>query len=274
MRDLPHAVSESNSSKNPNGQHWADAAMRRLELDHVLARIEKGDLAAVAQPIIELATGRAIAYEGLVRWPTGNAPSRAAELFGAARQHGLTDQLERAARHAVLRGARTLPADATLFINCAPAVVSGCAFAGELERDVHAAGLSPDRVVVELTEQAEEDGATFGRGIELLRRRGFGIALDDFGIGASGLDRLMTLNPDWIKIDRSLVRGIDSDRPRARLIDAIARFASDIGVRIVGEGIETRGELRRVREAGIGFGQGFLLGRPGVISSPPRAVAA
>ncbi len=270
MREPPRAARQL-SVPPPNR---ADAALRQLELDHVLARIEKGDLAAVAQPIIELGTGRAIGYEGLVRWPTGHAPSRAAELFKAAREHGLTDQLERAARHAVLRGARTLSGEVSLFINCAPTVVADVAFAGELERDVRAAGLTPDRIVVELTEQAEDEGATLVRGIEVLRRRGFGIALDDFGVGASGLDRLMTLNPDWVKIDRSLVRGIDSDEPRARLIDAIARFAGDMGIRVVGEGIETRGELRRVREAGIGFGQGFLLGRPGLISSAPRAVAA
>lgn len=256
----------------PESAH-ADTALRRLELDHVLERIRRDDLSAVAQPIIELETGRAVAFEGLVRWPTGNAPSRAAELFGAAREHGLTDELERAARRAVLRGAHSLPRGASMFINCAPNVVADERFAWELDHDVRTAGLSPERVVVEITEQPEQDGPNFERGVEMLRRRGFAIALDDFGVGASGFDRLLHLKPDWIKIDRSLVRDLDTDEPRARLIDAVARFAYDTETHVVAEGIETRGELRRVIHGGIGYGQGFLLGRPGLIAAAPRVAA-
>ena len=100
-----------------------------------------------------------------------------------------------------------------------------------------------------------------------VRALGCRLAVDDVGSGFSGLGHVVELSPDFVKFDRSLVTGVDSDATRRALIERLTSFAAEVGMEVVAEGIETEAELDILRALGVETGQGFLLGRPGPL--PP-----
>jgi EAL domain-containing protein (putative c-di-GMP-specific phosphodiesterase class I) len=124
-------------------------------------------------------------------------------------------------------------------------------------------GLAVHRIVLELTERlAVDEYAPLLASLEPLRRRGLRIAVDDAGSGYASMRHILQLRPDIIKLDRSLIAGIDSDQGQRALGAAMVGFATQIGARIVAEGIETQAELAAVMELGMTSGQGYFLGRP------------
>ena len=119
------------------------------------------------------------------------------------------------------------------------------------------------RLVVEVTEETlMRHGPVVERTVDGLRRRGARFAVDDVGAGYSGLSQLAVLRPTYVKLDRGLVRGIDSDPARMALVRALADYARETDGLLVAEGVETRKELARVREAGATLVQGYVLARP------------
>ena len=106
------------------------------------------------------------------------------------------------------------------------------------------------------------DAARLARLVPRYAQQGFSIALDDLGAGHASLNRLVELRPDVAKLDMQLVRGIDADPYRLALLKSLVRFADEVGMHLVAEGIETLAELEAVRRQGVAFGQGYLLGRP------------
>jgi EAL domain-containing protein (putative c-di-GMP-specific phosphodiesterase class I) len=121
-----------------------------------------------------------------------------------------------------------------------------------------------DRTVIELTEHATvPDYGILHAHLTPLRAAGVRIALDDAGAGYSGLQRIIQLSPDIIKLDMSLTRAVDSDPARRALSSAMVFYARETGSRIVAEGIETEAELATLKLLGATFGQGYLLGKPG-----------
>jgi EAL domain-containing protein (putative c-di-GMP-specific phosphodiesterase class I) len=144
---------------------------------------------------------------------------------------------------------------------CAPGLL-------EILRDVPAR-----RVVLELTERSPI--VNYEEAVECvsnLRVLGARLAVDDVGRGFSGLGRVVELAPDLLKIDRSLVSGVDSDAAKSALIARLTSYGDEIGMDVVAEGIETEAELETLRALGVRNGQGFLLGRPGPI--PPTIEGA
>ena len=125
-------------------------------------------------------------------------------------------------------------------------------------------GLTPTRVVIEITERSE---TTLTKGLQkqaaALQKHGFQIAIDDVGAGTSGLNRIMLLKPQWLKIDRELISEIDQDAARTNLIRFLTHFARISGVSVLAEGIERPEELDRVLSLGVDAVQGYLFGRPG-----------
>jgi EAL domain-containing protein (putative c-di-GMP-specific phosphodiesterase class I) len=145
---------------------------------------------------------------------------------------------------------------------------------GALVRLVEAQGLTPDRVVLEITEKsAIENYELFAEALSELTRRGFSIAVDDVGAGYSGLEKIAHLRPRYLKFDRELIRDIDSSYIRREMTRALKTFASSIGSAIIAEGIERQGELETLIDLGVGYGQGYLLGRPAGAFLPPAAPA-
>ena len=226
-----------------------------------------GDLAAVEavlalpdgvvpvfQPLVSLATGQVSGYEALARFPHPPA-RRPDEWFAVAQRVGLGPELEaRALRAATEASGR--PAGTFLSFNLS---------ASALMSDIAIAALPADLtdIVIEITENERVgDDDQLALRLEPLRKRGARIAVDDAGAGYSGLQQVMRIQPDIIKLDRSLVANVDTDPAKAALIDSFVRFARRTGATVCAEGIETPEELKVLADLDVTYGQGFGLARP------------
>jgi len=224
------------------------------EIERALA---PGGLRAVFQPIVELDSGRTVGYEALARFAV--EPARGPDLwFAAAEEVGLREELEMAAIRTALARFDDLPADSYLALNLSPnAIVAG---QGDLLRTL----LADERIVVEVTEHAPvTDYDALERALAPIRSEGGRLAIDDAGAGFASLRHILRLDPDIIKLDIGLTRGIDQDRGRRSLATALIAFGTEMGTTIVAEGIETAAELDALRSLGVRYGQGYHLGRPG-----------
>lgn len=221
-------------------------------------------LGTAFQPIVDLVRGRILGVEALVRprpTPSFRTP---AELFDRAEQLGLLWILEDAIRRATFRAAHPWPEGTLLFLNTTPDVIAHESFPDTLlDAASQIADLTPDRLVIEITERAADTHLSRVRdAVDVLRARGVQIALDDVGAGENGLKRITQVHPDWLKLDRGLIAGIDADPVRQHLVRSLVDFASSTGVGVIAEGIERRAELSTVVALGVSCAQGFLIGCP------------
>jgi diguanylate cyclase (GGDEF)-like protein len=214
-------------------------------------------LAMAVQPIVDAETARVHAFEALARFSSrgGEGPLH---WFALADELGMRAELELACLGAALDLLPRLPAGTRLSVNLsAPLLVD--------ERTLTRLGSCADvsRLIVEVTEETlVRDGLEVLRTIDALRKRGVLFAVDDIGAGYSGLGQLATLQPSYLKLDRGLVQGIDTEPDRASLVRALAGYARNTGGLLVAEGVETPAELAAIRAAGVPLVQGFLFARP------------
>jgi EAL domain-containing protein (putative c-di-GMP-specific phosphodiesterase class I) len=238
------------------------AARRRRQnlFELVIAR----RVTSVYEPIVEVASRTVYGYEALARGPEGSELHSPLALFATATEQDLLFQLDCLCRQSGLRGARDLPGGAKLFLNVRPTTIHDPAFRAEaISQTLEACGLRPSDMVFEISEQESIGNFDIFREIrDYYRRLGFQIALDDTGAGYASLEAVMELSPDFIKVDRAFVHGIDQDPGRQELLRALRSVADRIGARIIGEGLDTLEELETLGRLGIPFGQGWLFGRP------------
>jgi EAL domain-containing protein (putative c-di-GMP-specific phosphodiesterase class I) len=161
-------------------------------------------------------------------------------------------------------------AGAAVSINFIPnAVADPAANTAAARAAADALGLPPERVVFEFTEgEPIEDQARFGRIIGAYRDAGFRTAIDDFGAGYAGLTLLARFQPDIVKLDMELARGIDTDPVRRSIVGGVRRICEDLGVMLVAEGVETAGEYAALCDLGVSLLQGYLFARPQVEALP------
>lgn len=239
------------------------------------ATIERTRLRCVFQPIVDLATADLIGFEALTRPDPAAGFGNAAALFDAADDAGRLDDLEAVTRPCALRDACQHLVGSRIFINTSPEVVGAAGFAERLRRELARGILSPEDIVLEVTERrGTENLHELKDQIDRLRRMGVTIALDDVGAGSNGLCRLLSLRPEWIKLDHSLVRDLERDNVKQSMIRSLISYANDAGAGLIAEGIERRSELRTLIDLGVPFGQGYFLGRPAPASSSLRNDAA
>jgi diguanylate cyclase (GGDEF)-like protein len=238
------------------------AAVRKLLDDPTL-------VAPVFQPIVDLATGRVAGYEGLSRFPAEDG-RRPDEWFDLARRCGMGPLLQALALRRMIE-VPGRPNRTWLSLNLDAGALATDAVQGALPEDL-------EGIVIEITEQElPPDDDALQRILGDLRARGAKIALDDAGAGYAGLQHVVRIRPDIIKLDRSLVRGVDSDAERLALIESFAAFSSRTGALLCAEGIETDEELAVLVGARVDLGQGYRLGRPGppwASTAPQAGVAA
>jgi len=244
----------------------------RCDLQEVLLTDQ---LSTVFQPIVDLRARQVLGYEALSRGPAGSVYQMPLRLIEMAKEVDLVFELDRKFRRRAFAAAVSLPARAKLFVNVFPSAMYDPEFQGPaLVRLAEDQGLSPDRVVLEITEKAAiENYDLFAEAVAELTRFGFSIAVDDVGAGYSGLETIAHLNPRYLKFDEKLIRNIDSSYIRREMTRALKAFADRIGSTIIAEGIERDGELRALLDLGIEYGQGFLLGRPQAAFLSPALVA-
>ncbi|RZU33921.1 EAL domain-containing protein [Blastococcus saxobsidens] len=224
--------------------------------------IAAGGPTVVLQPIVALATGRRVGAEALSRFP-GDWGMTPDVCFAEAHSVGAGHRLELLALE---RAAALLDrVEGYVAMNVSPGTLLTDECAALLAR------LPLERILLELTEHDQvEDYAALTAALAPLRAAGLRLAIDDVGAGFSSLRHIVVTAPDVIKIDRSIVTGLDTDPVLAKLVGSLAEFAHGCGVQVVAEGVETAAEHTRLRELGVDHGQGWHFGRPG----PPEALDA
>ena len=221
------------------------------ELEALLAQSD--GLSAVFQPMVHLASGEPIAYEGLTRFPT-NASLTPQKWFITARRLGRGVAFEHAALREVLTAAERIPDRYPVAVNLSPSAV--------LDPSIQELLVSVDRpLIVEVTEH-EPFPESLGPDLEKLRGAGIAVAVDDAGAGYASFVQLLRLRPDIIKIDGELIDGIDENPVRRAFATALKALGAELGAKIVAEAVETPAQLDTLTGLGIEYGQGFLLGRP------------
>lgn len=223
--------------------------------------IRERKLHAVYQPIVDLHGGRAGGFEALCRFPAD--PERQPVLwFSEAEQVGMTVELEIAAIEAAIDALAVLPDGIDLSINVSPATL----VSGRLTEILSRWPLR--RIVLELTEHAAiTDYAGIMRRLGPLRRDGARLAVDDSGAGSAGLQQIVRLAPEIVKLDASLTSGIERDVGKRALAAAMVHYARETGSKVTAEGIETGPALAALRGLGVHSGQGWHLGKPGSLDS-------
>ncbi len=219
------------------------------------------------QPIFSVRRRSVIGMEALSRGlEIGGGLIPPGTMFALAAAAGLADAVEHLCRESAVRNFSRLPSrsdDLLLFLNLDLAsTASPAASAAELQALVSGAGLEPRNVAVEFLEARFDDAGRFGALAAALRGRGFLMALDDVGAGHSNLDRIPLLRPDVIKIDRSLITGVEADFYKQETLKSLVGLSRRIGALVVAEGIETEAEAITALELGADLLQGYFLARP------------
>jgi len=210
----------------------------------------------VLQPISDLETGDRIGYEVLSRF-TDHSP---AEAFAAAQQTGTIVALDLACITAAIKTFPLIPPGTFLDVNVDPATM----VEADLLHLLLDNGVPPHRLVLEVTEDAALDYLKVYEPTWRLRQRGVRLALDDMGKSQSdsAYGRIIQLLPNVMKIDRSLVQGIEHNPIQRALVRSMVGMGSDLAAMVVAEGVETQSEIDWLKTIGVQFGQGFGLCRP------------
>lgn len=226
----------------------------------------RGFYSTAFQPIVETGTGCPVGYESLLRGPAGTPLANPGRLFNEAGY--LPDdvrlRLDRACIDSAVRTGRNLPESALLFINIlGSTVIQLTSVLDEFLALLQELRLSPGRVVFEVSETTSR-GMTddLSGAIDRLQRVGVRVALDDVGVRSPYLYHLLCLEPEFVKLDRLFVHGIDREPRKQLLVDSMARMADRMGAQLIAEGIETAEEFETMRQLKVPMSQGFYLGHP------------
>ncbi|MDP9085762.1 MAG: EAL domain-containing protein [Pseudomonadota bacterium] len=219
---------------------------------------------AAFQPIIDIVSGEVFAYEALVRGAGGQPASEVLSWVSDANRREF-DQACRvvAIRDAVAAG--ILATRAKLSINFLPLAVDSPIDDIQLTLRIARENEFPlNRLMFEFAGH-DETNVDHLRGIvRTYRELGFTSAIDDFGTGNAGLALLAEIQPDVVKLDMEIVRGVDSNTPRQAIVEAMVGLCRRLRISLIAEGIETDAELRMLRGLGVRLAQGYLLGRPAI----------
>jgi diguanylate cyclase (GGDEF)-like protein/PAS domain S-box-containing protein len=246
-----------------------DRLRMEMRLKHAL---EENGMELVYQPIVDIGTGRLAGIEALARLPLDEGGAMYPDEFiPIAESAGLIDRLgewvagEACQQYRRWREAGLPPVD--IAINISTTELRQRAFVAHLADAVHAAGIDPSNLQIEVTESAVmENLPDTVMTLNALKALGIRIALDDFGTGYSSLSYLSHLPLDKLKIDQSFIRRIDQSESNQLIADAIISLGRSLRLQVVGEGIESEQAMRYLREHGCDQAQGYLLSKP----LPPR----
>ena len=221
------------------------------------------------QPIMDIVDGVPFAYEALVRGPSGEGASSILSQVSEANRYEFDQQCRVKAIQTAVAAGLTETA-ARLSINFLPnAVYSPAACIQLTLRTARASSFPTDRLIFEFTENEEmSDPNHVANIIATYQQMGFGTALDDFGAGHAGLNLLARFQPDMIKLDMDLIRGLETSLPRRMVIDGVLKMCTALGVSVIAEGIETLGELEALRAMGVRYIQGYYFARPAFEALP------
>jgi len=235
--------------------------MSKFDLQKII--IEQ-NITTLFQPIIDIQNLEAIGYEALSRGPKDTEFTSPLLLFNLATECGLSFELDRLCRRKALERVQHLKTDKKIFVNTLSMTIHDPEFRGlylkELLEDLE---IKPENVVFEVSEKLAIDNYDLFRdAMKDYHDIGIVHADDDIGTGYSDLERIMELNPGYMKIDISFVSGIDKSYMKQEIVKALVNLAKGIGSQVIVEGIETREEYEKLKELNVPYGQGYLFGKP------------
>jgi EAL domain-containing protein (putative c-di-GMP-specific phosphodiesterase class I) len=218
------------------------------------------------QAIFRMQEGTIWGFEALSRGPRGSGLDTAKALFDAAKEHNLKIEVDRLCRRRALLSSGRIPSNAKLFVNTLPATMRDPQFRGKALIDLlEKANVSPDRIVIEITEhEVIEKFELFRETMADFTDLGMSFAVDDVGTGHSGLESIAKLRPSYLKIDIALVKDVHlAGGVNRTMVKAIIDIGHAIGAKVIAEGIEKVEDMQVLRDAlEVDLGQGYHLGRP------------
>ncbi len=247
------------------------AALARVRIaDELETALVTDQLTVFYQPFVELSTGRVVGAEALVRW---QHPERGLVLPGEfiriAEETGVIVQVGRVVAAEAIRqladwqAEQVLPEAFRLHVNASPVEFRGSGFVSYIQDTLRRCRVPASRLTMEITETGlMGDEAEIRETLQELRSLGIGLALDDFGTGYSSISYLRQLPVDAIKIDQSLVRGIDTDVQQRNLVAAIVQLVDAVGLQPIAEGVETAAQAAQLRSLACAQGQGYHFSPP------------
>ncbi len=224
------------------------------------------------QPIVDVAGRSVFGYEALVRGRNGESAAEVLARVDDRTRYGF----DQTCRVCAIDLASRLDLPGMLSINFLPNAVYRPETCIRATLEAAAERNFPtSRLMFEVTESERvHDHAHLKQIFTEYKRRGFTTAIDDFGAGHSGLNLLADFQPDIVKLDMALTRGVDHDRVRRAIVAGIVRLCDELGIRVIAEGIETPGECLALQDEGITLFQGYLFAKPGFESLPTVASQA
>jgi diguanylate cyclase (GGDEF)-like protein len=244
-------------------------ARRRIQMQSLLRRaIENDELSVLYQPVVETATRRWVGAEALMRWNnTQLGPIPPSEFIPLAEESDLIVNLgewilAKACRQAAAWN-QSSGTSLHMAVNVSARQLRDVSFAETVARTLHETSLPPENLELELTERfLVERGTENGRILEVLDGMGVSLSIDDFGTGYSALTYLKQFPTKILKIDRSFIRNLGSNEKDAALVKAMIAMAHCLGIKVIGEGVETPSQAMVLHGAGCDFIQGYLYGKP------------
>lgn len=223
-------------------------------------------LAFALQPIVDMGSSSIFAYEALVRGPNGESAHSVLSQVEDANRY----QFDQLCRTTAIAQAADLKVDSFLSINFMPNAVyrpEACIRSTFKAAEKH--GFPINRIIFETIEGENITSRPHLVGIfKAYKRFGFQTAIDDFGAGYSGLTLLVDFQPDLIKLDMDLVRTIDTDSVRQRIVRGVLTICRDLGIKVIAEGIETKGERDFFAAHGVTLMQGYFFAKPAFKALP------
>lgn len=238
---------------------------QRVELEaEISGAIAAGQIVPYYQPIVDLRSRKTVGFEVLARWEHPKRGLLLPDTFiPIAEDTGMIGKMTDSLLERAMREARDWPENISLSINFSPRQISDPNLARRILGILTMVSFAPSRLVVEITESAVVQRLEDAKAVlQALRNAGVRVALDDFGMGYSGLDHLRELELDTIKIDRAFVAQMLTKPEEARIVRAIVSLGRSLGLKTTAEGIESEEALQFLIKLGCNTGQGYLFGRP------------
>jgi EAL domain-containing protein (putative c-di-GMP-specific phosphodiesterase class I) len=263
-RALARALAEA--ARNVDASETGEKQAQIVVLKNILTRRR---VRVVYQPVFDLRDGSILGHEALIRGPTGSKLESPDALFAAAGACDMRLELENLCLETVFGNLPRAAQHGLLFVNASARLVTHPVFLNE--RNLAEMRRAHPQVVIELSEkEIVGDYADFREVLERLRTSGLRLAIDDAGSGYSGLESILQLRPEFIKVANSIVYNLHLDTIKREIISALASLGRQVNAPLIAEGIETPEELKSLTGLGVPYGQGYFIGRPsGRIGSPP-----
>lgn len=232
-----------------------------LEFEYIL---KKEKIKTIFQPIISLKDSTVLGYEALSRGPKNSFMHSPQVLINVSGKYNREIELEELFSSNALESFYRSNTTAKIFLNISPKVLHSKEFKNSFTKEfLNKYSLKCEDVIFEVTEKDEViDIEDFNSSIDFYKMQDYEIAIDDSGIGYSGLNRLCNIKPKYIKLDKELISNIDKDETKRSIVKSMYEFSLLAGSYLIAEGIESEKELKTLIEIGVQYGQGYFIQKP------------